>query len=47
MSISEIFFWPVFASPVIAAAIAVIPYAIYFYWQRKRKADAAISLIYQ
>ena len=36
-----------FASPVIAAAIAIIPYAIYFYWQRKRKANAAISLILQ
>ena len=33
------------ASPVIAAAIAVIPYAIYLKRQRKRKADAAISLI--
>ena len=40
----------ILASPVIAAAIAllaVIPYAIYFYWQRKRKAHDAISLIHQ
>ena len=43
MSISQ----AVLASPVIAAAIAFIPSAIYFYWQRKRKANAAISLIYQ
>ena len=36
-----------FASPVIAAAIAVIPYAIYLKRQRKRKANDTISLILQ
>ena len=55
MSISEIFFWPVFdspffSSPVIAATVvffASIPSTIHFYKQRQRKANDAISLIYQ